>query len=111
MDFEGIFFRDNCFELKSPHHAVVHKYDFGTYPLTGMIIKMKRKSLGLLLGGYYYPTTAFALLSMISFLINPDIVSIAHIAPYSLQKQEQGPLLAVSHFKTGQIKFFLLSSK
>ena len=42
---------------------------------TGMCIKFKRKSFGLLLGGYYYPTTAFALLSMVSFVINPDVVS------------------------------------
>ena len=42
---------------------------------TGMLIKMKRKSLGFLLGSYYYPTGIFALLSMISFLISPDIVS------------------------------------
>ena len=63
------------FKLMSLPTSHIPKYDHGTYPLTGMIIKMKRKSLGLLLGGYYYPTTAFALLSMISFLINPDIVS------------------------------------
>ena len=40
----------------------------------GMIIKIKRESIGQLLSGYYYPTTSFALLSMISFLINPDVV-------------------------------------
>ena len=42
---------------------------------TGMYIKFKRKSFGLLLGGYYYPTTSFALFSMVSFIINPDVVS------------------------------------
>ena len=42
---------------------------------TGMIMTLKRKSLGRLMTGYYYPTTAFALLSMISFLIDPDVVS------------------------------------
>ena len=41
----------------------------------GLEIKMKRKTLGELLSGYYYPMTAFALLSMISFLIKPDVVS------------------------------------
>ena len=45
------------------------------YSYTGMKITMKRKILGDLLVGYYYPTAAFALLSMISFLINPDVVS------------------------------------
>ena len=41
----------------------------------GMEIKMKRKLLGELLCGYYYPMAAFALLSMISFLIKADVVS------------------------------------
>ena len=41
----------------------------------GMEIKMKRKILGELLSGYYYPMAAFALLSMISFLIKADVVS------------------------------------
>ena len=40
----------------------------------GMLIRIKRDSLGQLMSGYYYPTTSFALLSMISFLINPDVV-------------------------------------
>ena len=38
-------------------------------------LKMRRKSPGQLLCGYFYPTAAFALLSMISFLIKPDVVS------------------------------------
>ena len=42
---------------------------------TGMNVRIKRKSFGLLLSGYYYPTTSFALLSTVSFLINPDVVS------------------------------------
>ena len=46
-----------------------------TYSYTGVVLKMRRKSPGQLLCGYFYPTTAFALLSMISFLIKPDIVS------------------------------------
>ena len=41
---------------------------------TGIVLKMTRKSPGVLTG-YFYPTAAFALLSMISFLIKPDIVS------------------------------------
>ena len=40
----------------------------------GILITIKRNSLGLLLSGYYYPTASFALLSMVSFLINPDVV-------------------------------------
>ena len=42
---------------------------------TGMGLSIKRKSFGLLLSGYYYPTTSFALFSMVSFIINPDVVS------------------------------------
>ena len=49
-------------------------YNFN-YSFTGMQIKLKRKGLGRLVTGYFCPTAAFALLSMISFLINPDVVS------------------------------------
>ena len=45
------------------------------YSYTGMILKLERNSLGKLLSGFYYPTTAFAILSLISYLINPDVVS------------------------------------
>ena len=48
---------------------------FDNVSKTGMCIQFKRKSFGLLLGGYYYPTTLFALFSMVSFIINPDVVS------------------------------------
>ena len=42
---------------------------------TGMVLKLERNSLGMLASRYYYPTGSFAILSLISFLINPDIVS------------------------------------
>jgi len=42
---------------------------------TGVTMKFTRKSLGLLLGGFYGPTAAFSILSMISFFISPDAVS------------------------------------
>ena len=45
-----------------------------SYSYTGMLLKMKRKSFRKLISGFYYPTTSFALLSMISFLIKPDVV-------------------------------------
>ena len=41
----------------------------------GILIRIKRDSLGQLISGYYYPTTSFALLSMVSFLIDPNVVS------------------------------------
>jgi hypothetical protein len=44
------------------------------YSFTGAVLTLERKSIGYLMSGYYYPTTAFALLSMISYLIDPDIV-------------------------------------
>ena len=45
-----------------------------SYSYTGIVLKMRRKSPGQLLCGYFYPTAAFALLSMLSFLIKPDVV-------------------------------------
>ena len=46
------------------------------YSFAGILIKMKRNSVGQLLCGYYYPTTSFALLSMISYLIKPEKVNL-----------------------------------
>ena len=45
------------------------------FSYTGIALRMRRKSLGQLLSGFFYPSAAFALLSMISFLIKPDMVS------------------------------------
>ena len=42
---------------------------------TGMLLIMKRKSFRKLISGFYYPTASFAFLSMISFLIKPEVVS------------------------------------
>ena len=44
-------------------------------PFTGIKIKIKRKTLALLLGIFYIPTGCFAMLSMISYFIQPDAVS------------------------------------
>ena len=44
-----------------------------------ILLRIKRDSLGQLISGYYYPTTSFALLSMVSFLIDPNVVSRAKI--------------------------------
>ena len=44
------------------------------YSFTGALLTLERKSIGSLMSGYYYPTSAFALLSMISYLIDADIV-------------------------------------
>ena len=42
--------------------------------MAGILIRIKRESFGMLLSGYCYPTISFALLSMVSFLIHPDVV-------------------------------------
>ena len=46
------------------------------YSYAQMMIHFKRNSLGLLAGGFYGPTLIFTCLSLISFTINPDIVSL-----------------------------------
>ena len=61
------------FKLKSLPAFEIH-YNYN-YSKTGVLLTLERNSIGYLLVGYYYPTTAFALLSMISFLIDADIVS------------------------------------
>ena len=67
------------FQLKS---LLPFEVNFGTeiwpanYSYTGCLITLERKSINYLMVGYYYPTTAFALLSMISYLIDADIVRI-----------------------------------
>ena len=42
---------------------------------SGVRFKFARNNIGLLLGGYYGPTAIFALLSLVSFIIKPEIVS------------------------------------
>ena len=49
-------------------------------PFTGIVIKAKRKSLDLLLGTFYVPTGIFAMLSMISYSIQSDVVSTSYFA-------------------------------
>ena len=45
------------------------------YSIAGIKLNLKRKSISLLYGSYYVPTGMFAILSMASFVINPDVVS------------------------------------
>jgi hypothetical protein len=65
------------YEFEFKFKPAFQKFNADNYSTSysGMEIKMKRKTLGELLIGYYYPMAAFAILSMISFLINPDVVS------------------------------------
>lgn len=55
--------------------------DVGNYnaSMAGILIRIERESLGQLLSSYYYPTASFALLSMVSFLINPEVVCMIDI--------------------------------
>ena len=41
---------------------------------TGVRFHYSRNTIGLLLGGYYVPTAVFGFLSIVSFIIRPDIV-------------------------------------
>ena len=52
------------------------KSDGAEYAFCGMNIRFTRQGLGVLIGSFYAPTAIFALLSMISFNIHPDIVSL-----------------------------------
>ena len=62
-------------ELKSMNTFGV--FDAGyNYSYAGMAVHFSRNGLGLLLGGFYGPTTVFKVLSLISFNINPEVVCI-----------------------------------
>ena len=51
------------------------KYNYEYYsPYSSLIIKAERTKLGSLMGGFYGPTTLFSMLSMISYLINVEVV-------------------------------------
>ena len=74
---ESIFIDDMAlpFEFELEALAVKQKSFNFNVSSVGILIRMRRNSLGQLLSGYYYPTTSFAFLSMLSFLINPDVVN------------------------------------
>ena len=80
--------RDGSFELKFlpfPFQIEIESLttsgknysDHGkTRSYTGMCFKMNRKTRGHLISGFYYPTASFGILSLISYLIKPDMVRI-----------------------------------
>ena len=47
-----------------------------TYSFTGMKIYLTRNDFGQLIGGYYGPTFLFSLLSLMSYTIHTDVVSL-----------------------------------
>ena len=79
LPIEGLIIVKNLpfpFELmikSKPAFVKRNKYESNYY--TGMCFKMNRNSYGQLIGGFYYPTLSFAVLSLVSYLIKPDIVS------------------------------------
>ena len=65
------------FELEVlPNKEMDYSYNVS---MAGILIQIERESLGQLLSSFYYPTASFALLSMMSFLIKPDVVSLNSI--------------------------------
>ena len=59
-------------ESKKPWDIEIDGYN---YSHTGMRIHLHRHDLGLLMGGFYIPMALFSTLSLISFSINPEMVS------------------------------------
>ena len=55
--------------------AITKRFGNFLYSIAGIKLNLKRKSISLLYGSYYVPTGMFAILSMASFVINPDVVS------------------------------------
>ena len=62
------------FQIESLPAFEIDFNDGYKYSFTGALLTLERKRIDYLMVGYYYPTTAFALLSMISYLIDADIV-------------------------------------
>ena len=78
---EGLITIENLpfpFDMKIeslPAFKKANKHLGSVHSRTGMCFTMRRNSYGQLLSGFYYSTLSFAVLSLVSFLINPDIVS------------------------------------
>ena len=56
-----------------------HNYEFMA-PYSGITIHMERSTLGSLVGAFFIPTAIFSMLSIISFSIPPDLVSLNMIS-------------------------------
>ena len=76
VDYEPLILEDLAlpYRLELEVLPIREKGVYYNVSQAGILIRIERESLGQLLSGYYYPTVSFALLSMISFLINPDVV-------------------------------------
>ena len=60
--------------LKTKKEFPKYNYEFSA-PYAGIVLQIKRESLDSLIGTFYVPTAIFSALSMVSFFINPDLVS------------------------------------
>ena len=54
---------------------IPNKTMWGIVSSTGLRINLQRNSIALLMGSFYVPTGIFAILSMASYVINPEVVS------------------------------------
>ena len=63
------------FTIRAKEEFQFHNYEFMA-PYSGITIKLKRNSINSLVGTFYLPTAIFSILSLISFYIVPDMVSI-----------------------------------
>ena len=63
------------FSLTIGDNFLDYNYEFYS-PYSSLVIKAHRTQLGSLIGGYYGPTTIFSMLSMISYLINAEVVKL-----------------------------------
>ena len=66
------------FYVTTKNQFPFHNFEFMA-PYVGLTFHLKRKSLGSLTGSFYVPTAIFSALSLISFFIKPDVVSILNI--------------------------------
>ena len=67
------------FSLTIGDNFLDYNYEFYS-PYSSLIIKAERTHLGSLMGGFYGPTTLFSMLSMISYLINVEVVRSKYIS-------------------------------
>ena len=45
-----------------------------THATTGIVFNLERNDIGQLIGGFFWPTGIFTIISLVSFLIDPDVV-------------------------------------
>ena len=86
LEYNGLIVEDNHSSLEildstTPYYFKLRKLDSfekfrapDTFHFIGIQVDMKRKGLGTLLNTFYVPTAMFAIISMISFTVDPSCV-------------------------------------